>query len=139
MISASTIVFQEYKAWDLNPYCQDYPINEVSSSKLNIYQTEYNGIKPGLSPLVWIAINKICNFTFFGLNYLNHFYWIFLFSVLFLIKTNLGFNNLDTLCLTFCFNLSFIHSIRSANYGFLVACLLSVFLLKEQKKTTTLT
>ena len=64
MISASTIVFQEYKAWDLNPYCQDYPINEVSSSKLNIYQTEYNGIKPGLSPLVWIAINKICNFTF---------------------------------------------------------------------------
>jgi len=30
--------------------------------------------------------------------------------------------------------LSYIHSIRSANYGFLVACLLSVFLLKEQKK-----
>jgi len=134
VISASTIVFQEYKAWDLNPYCQEYPINEVSNSKLDIYKTEYNGIKPGLSPLVWIAINKICNFTFFGLNYLNHFYWIFIFSVLFLIKKNLGFNSLDTLCLAFCFNLSYIHSIRSANYGFLVACLLSVFLLKEQKK-----
>ena len=138
LVVASTIVFQEYKAWDINPYCQDSPINKVSENNFNIYNTNYNGIKPGLSPFVWIGLKRICEITIFGINYQSHFYWIFLLGVLGLLKEGTKLNNLDILCLTFCLNLSFIHSIRSGNYGFLLACLLSVFLLRELNKSSLL-
>ena len=138
LVVASTIVFQEYKAWDINPYCQDSPINKVSENNFNIYNTNYNGIKPGLSPCVWIGLKRICEITIFGINYQSHFYWIFLLGVLGLLKEGTKLNNLDILCLTFCLNLSFIHSIRSGNYGFLLACLLSVFLLRELNKSSLL-
>ena len=136
LVAASTIVFQEYKAWDLNPYCQESPINKVSESNFNIYNTNYNGIKPGLSPFVWISFKKFCEITIFGINYQSHFYWFFLLGVLYLLKEGTKFNNLDILCLTFCLNLSYIHSIRSGNYGFLLACMLSVFLLRELNKSS---
>ena len=138
LVAASTIIFQEYKAWDLNPYCQESPINKVSDNNFNIYNTNYNGIKPGLSPFVWIGFKKICEITVYGINYQSHFYWIFLLGVLFLLKEGTKFNNLDILCLTFCLNLSYVHSIRSGNYGFLIACMLSVFLLRELNKSSLL-
>jgi len=138
LVAASTIVFQEYKAWDLNPYCQESPINRVSDKNFNIYNTNYNGIKPGLSPFVWIGFKKICEITVFGVNYQTHFYWIFLLGVLCILKEGTRFNNIDLLCLTFCLNLSYIHSIRSGNYGFLLACMLSIFLLRELNKSSLL-
>lgn len=138
MVVASTIVFQEYKAWDLNPYCQESPINKVSDNNFNIYNTNYNGIKPGLSPFVWLGLKRICEMTIFGINYQSHFYWIFLLGVLCLLKEGTKFNNLDLLCLTFCLNLSYIHSIRSGNYGFLLACMLCIFLLRELNKSSFL-
>jgi len=135
-VAATTIVFQEYKGWDLNPYCQADPIDNVLNENFNIYETEYKGIKPGLSPIVWVSLNKICNFTIFGISYSSHFYWVFIFGVLFAIKQGLVSKYIDAFCLAFCFNLSFVHSIRSANYGFLLACLLAVFLIRENKKNS---
>lgn len=132
-VAATTIVFQEYKGWDLNLYCQADPIGNVLNENFNIYETEYKGIKPGLSPFVWVSLNKICNFTFFGISYSSHFYWVFIFGALFSIKQWLVSKYIDAFCLAFCFNLSLIHSIRSANYGFLLACLLAIFLIKENK------
>lgn len=135
-VAATTIVFQEYKGWDLNLYCQNDPISSVLNENLNIYETEYKDIRPGLSPIVWVSLNKICNFTIFGISYPSHFYWVFIFGVLFSIKQGLVNKYIDAFCLAFCLNLSFVHSIRSANYGFLLACLLAVFLIKENKKNS---
>ena len=55
------IVFQEYRGWDLSLYCINDISNSLQDLSVNIYDFEYQKIKPGLSPAVWLIHNKFCN------------------------------------------------------------------------------
>ena len=55
------IVFQEYRGWDLSLYCINDISNSLQDLSVNIYDFEYQKIKPGLSPAVWLIHNKFCS------------------------------------------------------------------------------
>ena len=69
------IVFQEYRGWDLSLYCVTDVSSSLQDSSINIYDYEYQKIKPGLSPIVWLIYNKFCNLQLFGFSYFNNYFF----------------------------------------------------------------
>ena len=126
---SSTIVFQEYRGWDLSLYCVTDIASDVKNNNLNIYNFEYQKIKPGLSPAIWILYNKICNLNLFGFTYLDNYYWIQIFVGTTLVINYFKFSIYESLCLALGLNLSLLHMIRTGNYGYLVGIILSICLI----------
>lgn len=126
---SSTIVFQEYRGWDLSLYCVTDVASDLKNNNLNIYNFEYQKIKPGLSPAIWVIYNKICNFNLLGFTYLQNYYWIQIFTGITLVINYFKFTTLESLCLALGLNLSLLHMIRTGNYGYLIGIVLAISLI----------
>ena len=130
----TSIVFKEYRGWDLSLYCITDISNDIKNSNINIYDFEYQKIEPGLSPLIWLVYNKICNFNFLGFSYLNIYYWIQMFFGLLLILFHFEFSIMECICLATGLNLSLLHMIRTGNYGYIFAILMAISLRNLAKR-----
>ncbi len=125
---ATSIVFKEYRGWDLSLYCVTDISSDIKDDSINIYDFEHQKIEPGLSPLIWLVYNKICNFSFLGFSYLNIYYWIQMFFGIYLILVHFKFSIMECICLAAGLNLSLLHMIRTGNYGYIFAILMAISL-----------
>ena len=125
---ATAIVFQEYRGWDLSLYCVTEISKDIYNPEINIYDFKYQKIRPGLSPLVWLYYNKICNFNILGFSYFNHYFWFqMLFGIVLVLKF-FKFSIIEALCLATGLNLSLLHMIRTGNYGYIFAIVMAICL-----------
>ena len=125
---STSIVFQEYRGWDLSLYCVTDISESIRDQNQNIYDFEYQKIKPGLSPFIWLIYNKICNFNIAGFTYLNNYFWIQMLFGVTIVLSHFKFSILEGLCLSTGLNLSMLHMVRTGNYGYLLAIVMAVSL-----------
>ena len=132
------IVFQEYRGWDLSLYCINDISNSLQDLSVNIYDFEYQKIKPGLSPAVWLIHNKFCNLELFGFSYFNSYFWLQMFVGTALVFKYLNFSYFESLILSTGLNLSLLDMIRTGNYGYIVGIVMVICLknLSESKNET---
>lgn len=125
---ATAIVFQEYRGWDLSLYCVTEVSDDIYNTEVNIYDFKYQKIRPGLSPIIWLYYNKICNYNILGFSYFNHYFWFqMLFGIILVLKF-FRFSIIEALCLSTGLNLSLLHMIRTGNYGYIVAIVMAICL-----------
>ena len=132
------IVFQEYRGWDLSLYCVTDVSSSLQDSSINIYDYEYQKIKPGLSPIVWLIYNKFCNLQLFGFSYFNNYFWLQMFVGTALVGKYLNFSYFESLILSTGLNLSLLDMIRTGNYGYIMGIIMVICLknLLERKNET---
>ena len=132
------IVFQEYRGWDLSLYCINDISNSLQDLSVNIYDFEYQKIKPGLSPAVWLIHNKFCNLELFGFSYFNSYFWLQMLVGTALVFKYLNFSYFESLILSTGLNLSLLDMIRTGNYGYIVGIVMVICLknLSESKNET---
>ena len=128
LLIATSIVFQEFRGWDLSLYCVTDISKDIQDAKVNIYDFEYQKIKPGLSPLIWLIYNKICNFSVGGFSYLNIYFWIQMFFGTALVIKYFNFSILECICLSTGLNLSMLAMVRTGNYGYIFAIIMAIAL-----------
>ena len=99
---------------------------------------EYQKIKPGLSPAVWLIHNKFCNLELFGFSYFNSYFWLQMFVGTALVLKYLNFSYFESLILSTGLNLSLLDMIRTGNYGYIVGIVMVICLknLSESKNET---
>ena len=131
------IVFQEYRGWDLSLYCINDISNSLQDLSVNIYDFEYQKIKPGLSPAVWLIHNKFCNLELFGFSYFNSYFWLQMFVGTALVFKYLNFSYFESLILSTGLNLSLLDMIRTGNYGYIVGIVMVICLKESFQKART--